>query len=308
MPLRRDITAHCSCPDDDSWDDRACKHVVAAMFVLSDEFLLEPELLDVWRGREPGSRSGSSASDEPTGDRPLREHQAGERSHLRLVHSVPGRTRSSDATGEFSLVPDVSDIADDPPDRIGALLRVPDGAGLPEVPVLDRVELTAPRRQELGTVLTRCSPPHASRLGLTSDYITEHTTHSTTRFTPGLGASPPTSSIGPHVHSHGGRQRLAGDRCVDRQRRTGRTRQERRDPPRVVLPADRGAPAARRRAGHRKDEPRQGDRRVDRRHLEACPVHARPPAHRHHRRHGVRPERWLVLVPRGPGLHERADR
>ena len=55
MPLRRDITAHCSCPDDDSWDGRACKHVVAAMFVLSDEFLLEPELLDVWRGREPGS-------------------------------------------------------------------------------------------------------------------------------------------------------------------------------------------------------------------------------------------------------------
>ena len=55
MPLRRDITAHCSCPDDDSWDDRACKHVVAAMFVFSDELLIEPELLDVWRGREPGS-------------------------------------------------------------------------------------------------------------------------------------------------------------------------------------------------------------------------------------------------------------
>ena len=149
MPLRRDITAHCSCPDDDSWDGRACKHVVAAMFVLSDEFLLEPELLDVWRGREPGSRSGGSVGDEPTGDRP-----AGERAHLRLVHSVPGRTRSSDATGEFSLVPDVSDIADDPPDRIGALLQVPDGAGLPEVPVLDRVDLTPPRRQDLGLVLS----------------------------------------------------------------------------------------------------------------------------------------------------------
>ena len=76
----------------------------------------------------------------------------------------------------------------------------------------------------------------------------------------------------------------------------------------AVLPADRGAPAARRRSGHRQDEPGQGDRRVDRRHLEACPVHTRPPAHRHHRRHGVRPERWLVLVPRGTGLHERADR
>ena len=57
MPVRRDITAHCSCPDDDNWDDRACKHVVAAMFAFSDELLIEPELLDVWRGREPGSSS-----------------------------------------------------------------------------------------------------------------------------------------------------------------------------------------------------------------------------------------------------------
>ena len=150
MPLRRDITAHCTCPDDDSWDDRACKHVVAAMFVLSDELLLEPALLDVWRGRQPGSTIG----DEPGGDRPLREHQAGDRSHLRLVHSVPGRTRSGDATGEFSLVPDGPDIVDDPPDRIGALLQVPDDATLPEVPVLDRVELISPRRQELGIVLS----------------------------------------------------------------------------------------------------------------------------------------------------------
>ena len=155
MPLRRDITAQCSCPDDDSWDDRACKHVVAAMFVFSDELLIEPELLDVWRGREPGSTtastSGSTNGDEPVGDRPIREHQSGERSHLRLVHSVPGRTRSSDATGEFSLVPDVPDVPDD---RIGALLQVPDGVSLPEVPVLDRVDLIPPRRHELGIVLS----------------------------------------------------------------------------------------------------------------------------------------------------------
>lgn len=148
MPLRRDITARCSCPDDDSWDGRACKHVVAAMFVLSDEFLLEPELLDVWRGRQPGST---------TADGSHSDRASGERAHLRLVHSVPGRTRSGDATGEFSLVPDVPDDADvteDPPDRIGALLQVPDGLELPEVPVLDRVDLTPPRRHELGTVLS----------------------------------------------------------------------------------------------------------------------------------------------------------
>lgn len=51
MPLRRDVKYTCTCPDNDNWDDYACKHVVATMFTLSDEFLLEPELLDLWRGR-----------------------------------------------------------------------------------------------------------------------------------------------------------------------------------------------------------------------------------------------------------------
>ena len=60
--------------------------------------------------------------------------------------------------------------------------------------------------------------------------------------------------------------------------------------------------------GTGKTSARQGDRRVDRRHLEARAVHARPAAQRHHRRDGVRPEQRHVLVPRGPGLHQRADR
>ena len=51
MPLRRDVTYTCTCPDDSNWDNYACKHVVATLFTLSDEFLLEPELLDVWRNR-----------------------------------------------------------------------------------------------------------------------------------------------------------------------------------------------------------------------------------------------------------------
>lgn len=52
MPLRRDVTVHCTCPDDDNWDGHACKHVLAGMFAFSDELLLEPELLDRWRGRD----------------------------------------------------------------------------------------------------------------------------------------------------------------------------------------------------------------------------------------------------------------
>jgi hypothetical protein len=155
MPLRRDITAQCTCPDDENWDNRACKHVVAAMFVLSDELLLEPELLDVWRGREPGSTAG--ADDGPTGHEPVADRPTGERSHLRLVHSLPGRTRSGDATGEFSIVPDVEPDAnpdDERRHRIETMLEVPGGAELPDVPVLDRVDLAPPRRHELGTVLS----------------------------------------------------------------------------------------------------------------------------------------------------------
>ena len=67
MPLRRDITARCTCPDDDNWDNLACKHVVAAMFTMSDELLLEPELLDVWRQREPARTSSESTGSKPAG-------------------------------------------------------------------------------------------------------------------------------------------------------------------------------------------------------------------------------------------------
>ncbi len=59
MPLRRDITTACTCPDDDNWDGYACKHVVAAMFTLSDELLLEPELLDLWRNRTVAACDGT---------------------------------------------------------------------------------------------------------------------------------------------------------------------------------------------------------------------------------------------------------
>lgn len=55
MPLRRDVAASCSCPDDANYDGHACKHVIATMFVFSDELLMEPELLDVWRGNDSDS-------------------------------------------------------------------------------------------------------------------------------------------------------------------------------------------------------------------------------------------------------------
>ena len=120
MPLRRDVTFTCTCPDDDNWDSYACKHVVATLFALSDEFLLEPELLDVWRNRAPGQRP------EPAGR------------HLRLVQPGEGATRREPA-------PRV--------DPIGDLLQVPADAALPVVPELERVEPDLPRSRPLSDIL-----------------------------------------------------------------------------------------------------------------------------------------------------------
>jgi hypothetical protein len=50
--------------------------VVAALFALRNEFLVEPELLDLWRHR-PGSKS---ASDDRADDDPSSDHRtSGER-------------------------------------------------------------------------------------------------------------------------------------------------------------------------------------------------------------------------------------
>ena len=135
MPLRRDISTACTCPDDDNWDGYACKHVVAAMFVLGEEFLLEPELLDVWRNRLPGPAPTDDSTVEPvavdTGSAPGR--------HLRLVRS--GETAAPSRRPEARV------------DPLEALLHTPTGTSLPAVPVIERVEPDLPRSRELATVL-----------------------------------------------------------------------------------------------------------------------------------------------------------
>ena len=134
MPLRRDITTACTCPDDDNWDGYACKHVVATLFTLSDEFLLEPKLLDVWRdrGSTPDDRSDNHAETETdtSGER--------RRGHLRLAGSEPDR--------RFQPPPP-------PVDPLADLLRIPAGAQLPDVAILDRIEPQLPKSRELATVL-----------------------------------------------------------------------------------------------------------------------------------------------------------
>lgn len=153
MPLRRDVRAACTCPDDDNWNDHACKHVVATMFVFADELLIEPELLDVWRGNdridvdedsagEEGSlERADSSGDEPIDDLPQR------RRHLQLVRDgmEQGRAERREQHARREQEPFVDPIAD--------VLATPEDATLPQIPHLERADERLPRRPELAAVL-----------------------------------------------------------------------------------------------------------------------------------------------------------
>lgn len=151
MPLRRDITCVCSCPDDDNWDGHACKHVVAALFALSNEFLLEPELLDVWRNRDAASHTGDETADnsaqrgrssdddqddDDIDDTPTR----GTRRHLSLVRDIDEAPEPAPTRSMFE-------------DPLREVLRVPPGNELPDIPVLDPADLVMPKDRELATAL-----------------------------------------------------------------------------------------------------------------------------------------------------------
>jgi hypothetical protein len=146
MPLRRDITTRCTCPDDDNWDDYACKHVVAAMFVLSDELLMEPELLDVWRQRESTLTALPTHAPQPRTTR----------GHLTLVHSdrtPPHGTEHTDVpSGDAGSGRDRH--VDRHVDRLDHLLHVPVDTALPAIPELEVVQLPPPRRHELSQALS----------------------------------------------------------------------------------------------------------------------------------------------------------
>jgi hypothetical protein len=134
MPLRRDVSTRCTCPDDDNWDSYACKHVVAALFTLSDELLLEPELLDVWRN------TGRAAPADDIEDEPPR------RRHLTLVR--PARRPEADDE------PGARPVEGPPPlDPAAAVLTIPSGAVLPEIPFIESIEPDVTKPRELAAVL-----------------------------------------------------------------------------------------------------------------------------------------------------------
>lgn len=144
MPLRRDVTCTCSCPDSDNWDGHACKHAVATLYTLSNEFLIEPELLDVWRGQTPGdsNRADIASDDDDDADVDITPSR-GARRHLSLVRNEPER----DAAPEREPEPRVVE------DSLQPVLILQPGTELPEIPVLERADLRPPKDRDLAAVL-----------------------------------------------------------------------------------------------------------------------------------------------------------
>ena len=146
MPLRRDVKYTCTCPDHDNWENYACKHVVATMFTLSDEFLLEPELLDLWRHRpsddqdrdDPRDHDDEHDNDDSTLSFRVGSGKSGR--HLRLVR--PGERVVPARQAQRPVV-----------DPLAELLRIPEGTALADIGDIERIEPELPRSRDLAAVL-----------------------------------------------------------------------------------------------------------------------------------------------------------
>ncbi len=151
VPARRDLWVQCTCPDDTRTGADACKHVVAALFALSDEVAIEPELIDRWRaGRRPlrlvtddeHDRAGADdAADTTVGDVTREAVDAAWADELdtgggRVIELDEARRRRS---------PEL--------DAIAQLLASPTGAMAPERPEPDLIDQSAIRDRLLAEVL-----------------------------------------------------------------------------------------------------------------------------------------------------------
>jgi len=132
VPSKREVWISCTCPDD-GVETEACKHAVAALFALSDEVAIEPELIERWRtgsARRRPATSGLAPSDLATVV-PLRRDQPA------AAHDRPPEPPPRDPIAE----------------ELAMLLGAPNAAPPPEFPAVTAFEHTGIRDRQLADVL-----------------------------------------------------------------------------------------------------------------------------------------------------------
>jgi uncharacterized Zn finger protein len=140
VPSRRELWVQCTCPDDAGTGAAACKHAVAALFALSDEVAIEPELVERWRSSRQAGPMHERAS---VSELPARDPAAAvERS--RAADVIPLHPDRTDAPSEVR-----------PPEWEGLalLLRAPTGITAPELPDPLPIEHVGIRDRLLADVL-----------------------------------------------------------------------------------------------------------------------------------------------------------
>lgn len=154
VPGKREVWIRCTCPDDSGVGDQACKHAVAALFAVSDEIAIEPELIDRWRG---GSRSET-----PPATRPETDTAAPELAEVVPLRRELRRRRTTDDQGRAPQQRELGVRDPGTPDpgipdpgiaEMARMLAAPGGALAPEFPAVSPIEHRGLRDRDLAEVL-----------------------------------------------------------------------------------------------------------------------------------------------------------
>lgn len=141
VPAKRDVWVQCTCPDDTGTGSDACKHTVAAMFTLSDEVSIEPELVERWRNsrRQPLPRDAAGLATLP---RPAE-----------FDDDDDDDDEQDDDERPNAQIIELHQRSDPMLDKISVLLQAPAGAAPPSFPEVEPIDHHGIRDRSLADVL-----------------------------------------------------------------------------------------------------------------------------------------------------------
>lgn len=148
VPSKRELWVQCTCPDDSGTGLDACKHAVAALFALSDEVAIEPELVDRWRAsrRQVRDHDVATVTSLPTPDVPVDDPTDD-------PTGAGADRRDHGVADVIELHPGRRELVDPGLAAISMLLGAPAGAEPPTFPELSLLTHPALRDRLLAEVL-----------------------------------------------------------------------------------------------------------------------------------------------------------